>query len=132
MFADLRGVITLRAGIRNALRSFLYVRDIDERALAVEIRDAKEALYVRLLIDLAGLAGCCVDAICERLLRDGRRLNRDIRERGYEMRSFYDVATEALGRMPRSCAPVVVGYIEQARAAKQWHAKDAFESPCGA
>jgi hypothetical protein len=48
-------------------------------------------------------------------------------ELGYEMRSFYRVITEALGRMPRSCAPIVVGYVERARVAKKWHVKDAFE-----
>ena len=94
VYNDLGGVITLRPGIRNALRSLLSIRDIDEAGLSAQIRAVNEPTYIRVLIDIAGLArsNSCVETICERLIRDGRTLNSIIRGQGYLMRSFYDVA----------------------------------------
>ena len=128
-FANLRGIVTLRFEIRNALRSFLAVRDIDETTLAENIRNSRDALNVRLLIDVAGLAGSkrCVEAISDQVLHRGRHWNAAIRALRYEMRSFLDVSAEALGRMPRSCEPIVAEYIERARAIEKWHAKETFE-----
>lgn len=128
-FANLRGIVTLRPEIRNALRSYLAVRDIDETALAGDIRNARDALAVRMFIDVAGLAraGCCVEAICDQVLHEGRRWDRELRELSYTMRSFLDVSAEALGRMPSSCGSVISGYVERARAMKRWHAKKTFE-----
>jgi hypothetical protein len=128
-FANLRGIITLRPEIRNALRSFLVVRDIDETTLAENIRNARDALNVRLLIDVAGLARTkrCVEAVCDQVLHRGPRWDGELRALGYEMRSFLDVSVEALGRMPLPCEPVIADYIERARAIKQWRARDTFE-----
>jgi hypothetical protein len=128
-FANLRGIVTLRPQIRNAVRSYLAVRDVNDTALAEDIRSAQDALTVRMLIDVAGLAraGCCVEVICDRVLHKGRRWDGELRALAYAMRSFLDVSAEALGRMPLSCRSVILGYEERARAMKQWHAKDTFE-----
>jgi hypothetical protein len=130
-FTDLRNVISLRPEIRNALRSFLSVRDIDEAALAKEILSAQGALYTRLLVDLAGLAASreCVEAVCGKALRKGHYWDREIQALGYayQMRSLLAVCADALGHMPPACASTIAQYVEKARTSKRWQAKDAFE-----
>lgn len=128
-YSDLDGFVTLRPEIRNALRSFLAVRDIDEEALRNSIISAQDALRIRLLVDVAGLAGArtCMGVICNHVLHNGRHWDGEIRSHGYEMRSFLDVAYEALCRMPRSRSQVIAEYMERARAGKAWHAKKVFE-----
>jgi hypothetical protein len=130
-FGDLRQVIALRPEIRNAVRSFLSVRDIDEISLASEIRGARDALYVRHLIDLAGLAASskCAEAICETVLLHGWEWHRELNARLYPfpMRPFLEVCTDALGRMPPSCESMVEEYVGRARDNKRWHEKRTFE-----
>ncbi len=128
-FTILREVITLKSEIRSAIRSFLAVRDIDETSLSGEIRNSHIGLYLRLLIDLAGLARSreCVEAICDQVLHSGRKWDQELHDLGYSMRSFLSVSAEALGRMPSSAAPLIAEYVKRARTEKQWHAKKMFE-----
>ena len=129
-FAALYGVVTLKYEIRNALRALMPLRDIDEIALTEEISRTTDALYLRILIDIAGLtrSSASVMAICDRVINEGRRWDMSIKEMGYEMRSFMSVAEEALGRMPLTGEGVIAEYALRARLIKKWHEKDAFEN----
>lgn len=128
-YDSLCGVISLRPEIRAALRSFLAVRDIDEEGLVVSIKGASDALAVRLLVDIAGMAkaSSCLDAICNEAVVRGRKWDIELRELGYPMRSFVDVCVETIGRMPLSGANVIEKHIERARESKRWQAKRALE-----
>lgn len=136
-YSDLNGVVSLRPGIRNALRLLLKYRDIDEVALEKAIREADIAssqgiLYLRLLIDVAGIAESapCAEPVCQIVLYAMRDLDDEIAAslgQARSLRPLASVCTEALARMPLSATDVIAQYLERARAGKRWQAKRVLE-----
>lgn len=129
-FSVLQRFISFRPLVWRHLTMLVAKSGLNGAALEVEISTTTNSAYLRLLISIAGEVRCeeAVEAICKRLLIDGRLHHKVIGAFGVPITPFYDVVKTALALQDPSTCELVERYIGVARTRRLWPEKRVLEA----